>query len=1034
MSKNVPNGLFFSIVIPSYNSSKQIKRAVESVIFQNFNGCEIIIVDDASTDNSHDILGQLEASYDNLTVHYKEKNNGTLSARAKGVNLARGKYILLLDQDDELASGCLEHLKEQLLENPVDILHFGTEVIPHNDLAKEAKEDAEAWVNPKSRVLTGKDILAKQFAIEDGFDWNVHHKVFEASLAKKAWGPYEDEFLCYADDLLISFILCCYARTYRAIADSKWYLYHLGAGETLSGEYTFDNFVRVNSLDATAFKLVKEFVLSHEEELPRDDYKERLFECEERLVSHVMNEIYDHMDFELFNKCINEIMDDWSITLIATDLWRFVRHHAYMDFINKSGNLQTDRILRMILKCALKITDQVENYYYPRLAEMKDRAVGHLNDLKAFDSYYELSRDIEDEIASIIRSDSSIESSATTSKENGNDLRIFVACHKEADTFKSNLLMPIQVGAKNAKQKFSWCTPDDSGDNISDLNPMYCELTAQYWAWKNVDCDMYGLCHYRRYFNFSDTFFKENQFGEVIDFFIDKKTQKKYNLTNEGIVESLKGYDLVTTRFQDLTALPGSFHNPKEHWEDAPFLQNDDLDLLEKIIEERHPDYIDTYRTYMANNKTCFGNMFIMKKSIFNQYCEWLFDILGEFEKRYDPQNYSKEALRTIGHLGERLLNVFILKLKHNYPDLKHKELQCVHFERPDKLKVAPCSLNNPNKKTTIPVVLAADDFYVPVLTTAIYSAVENASTDFNYDIIVFHSNIHPENQMIMKNFFRRYNHVSLRFIEVDRLVDKCRLTTANEHISNETYYRFLIQALLPEYDKVLYLDSDLIVEGDISELYCIDLGDNIIAAVKDIDYLGNLNYKDGWRRRYSKDILLMDNPFNYFQAGVLVMNTKEMRALHKVDTWLFCAADRSYIYNDQDILNSECEHRVSFLPSEWNVMHDCKHRVGGVFAFAPAKIFEDYLEARKNPKIIHFAGVQKPWKYENVDMEEYFWKYARNTPFIQKIIERRIIWVEKWQIQDALDQRFERHQHLYHPLMNLPAKAARIKKDKKGH
>lgn len=137
-------------------------------------------------------------------------------------------------------------------------------------------------------------------------------------------------------------------------------------------------------------------------------------------------------------------------------------------------------------------------------------------------------------------------------------------------------------------------------------------------------------------------------------------------------------------------------------------------------------------------------------------------------------------------------------------------------------------------------------------------------------------------------------------------------LSTNNPHISVETYYRFLIQEILPDYDKVLYLDSDLIIQGDISELYSVDLGNNLLAAAHDIDFLGNLNMKDGKRLTYAKKVLGMKNPYDYFQAGVLVLNTAEMRQLYSIETWLDYASDDRFIYNDQDVLNAHCEGRVT--------------------------------------------------------------------------------------------------------------------------
>ena len=165
-----------------------------------------------------------------------------------------------------------------------------------------------------------------------------------------------------------------------------------------------------------------------------------------------------------------------------------------------------------------------------------------------------------------------------------NEVQIFVSCHKEVDLFESEILQPVQVGAKNANERFPWACHDDEGDNISDLNPMYCELTAQYWAWKNVDCEKYGFCHYRRHFNFSNISYLENRYGEVLHGRINKKAQEMFDLTDEQILKQVEGYDIITTKFQDLRCFPGRFRTPREHWYYAPNLHNEDIELMEEVL------------------------------------------------------------------------------------------------------------------------------------------------------------------------------------------------------------------------------------------------------------------------------------------------------------------------------------------------------------------------------------------------------------------------------------------------------------------
>ena len=239
-----------------------------------------------------------------------------------------------------------------------------------------------------------------------------------------------------------------------------------------------------------------------------------------------------------------------------------------------------------------------------------------------------------------------------------------------------------------------------------------------------------------------------------------------------------------------------------------------------------------------------------------------------------------------------------------------------MHFLHPE-----PATVLKPldaGYKNVVPVVFAADNNYVPMLTTTIYSMLKNASKDRSYDVIVLERNISDENKQNIRQFFERFPNAVIRFFDVSRYLAGFNLTTSNAHISIETYYRFIIQEALPFYSKLLYLDCDLVVNGDVAELFDIELGDNAIAAVPDIDFIGNLNMKNGERAGYVRKQLHMRDAYGYFQAGVLVMNLERMRKIHTVHEWLEIASKPGYIYNDQDILNVECEGLVTYLDYSW--------------------------------------------------------------------------------------------------------------------
>ncbi|GGI14191.1 hypothetical protein GCM10007377_09700 [Galliscardovia ingluviei] len=563
-------------------------------------------------------------------------------------------------------------------------------------------------------------------------------------------------------------------------------------------------------------------------------------------------------------------------------------------------------------------------------------------------------------------------------------VKIFVSVHKPSQLVEGTCFYPVHVGSTLTDKELSGTLRDDIGENISERNPRYCELTAQYWAWKNVDADYYGFCHYRRYFDFSGVRHQENDYGEILDTYITDETIKRYGLDDEHVLSNVAGWDVITTPYNDVRKMDG-FSSLKDHWNADDHLQLHDLRHMYDILVNAYPDYQPDADAVLNGTKAAFCNMFIMRKEIFHDYCQWLFPLLDAFDQTADMSTADVQRLRTVGHLSERLLNIYLAHQQRIGKQWRIKQLQCVHFTHPE-----PIETLNPldiNPRYTIPIVLAADDAYVPMLATTIHSILSNADTEYYYDFIVLHRNISVQNQNTLSSFVSRAKHASIRFYDVQRIIENYVLDTNNPHISIETYYRFIIQDILPFYKKVLYLDCDLIVNADIATLYATDIKNYCLAAVKDIDFTGTLAMKDGKRKQYTDTVLHMNNGFNYFQAGVMLLNLDELRMLHTVEEWLAMSTDTAYIYNDQDILNMECEGKVLYLDARWNVMHDCAGRVDGVFAFAPAEDFLAYQQARRDPSIVHYAGFEKPWKNPWCDFGPLYWHYAQQTPFSVQLI-----------------------------------------------
>ena len=212
---------------------------------------------------------------------------------------------------------------------------------------------------------------------------------------------------------------------------------------------------------------------------------------------------------------------------------------------------------------------------------------------------------------------------------------IAVAAHKRYWMPKEQAYKPIQVGAKG-KKSFGWLR-DDSGENISEKNPTFCELTAIYWAWKNVDADIYGLVHYRRYFSNGNLMI----------------AKKKRILKTKQIAEKMLDVNVM---------LPKKRHYWIETNESQYIHAHHEADLIttKKVLSELCPKIEGSWDRVMNRSSGHRFNMFIMRKDTFQAYCKWLFPILEEVEKRLDISTYSTNDQRVFGFIAERLMDVWL--------------------------------------------------------------------------------------------------------------------------------------------------------------------------------------------------------------------------------------------------------------------------------------------------------------------------------------------------------------------------------------
>lgn len=228
-------------------------------------------------------------------------------------------------------------------------------------------------------------------------------------------------------------------------------------------------------------------------------------------------------------------------------------------------------------------------------------------------------------------------------------MMIYVITHKNFKPIvKSKLYKTLLVGADNNQGDKDYLRDNDFPGNISSKNKNYCELTGVYWIWKRSKEDIVGICHYRRYFTTSETFKKSH--------IIDQQEQIQKILQNYDIIATIRNLDV----YDGMTA--------KEH-----FCKNHDINVwnqCKKIIKNDKPEYLEDYKWFEKQTTGFCFNMMISNKAIFDQYCEWLFSILFELEKKIDLSQYDAYNQRMFGFVSERLLNVWV-----HHHHLRVKEL-----------------------------------------------------------------------------------------------------------------------------------------------------------------------------------------------------------------------------------------------------------------------------------------------------------------------------------------------------------------------
>ena len=280
-----------------------------------------------------------------------------------------------------------------------------------------------------------------------------------------------------------------------------------------------------------------------------------------------------------------------------------------------------------------------------------------------------------------------------------------------------------------------------------------------------------------------------------------------------------------------------------------------------------------------------------------------------------------------------------------------------------------------------IPIFFAVDDEYIPFLAVTLQSIVEHSTEENYYVIKILCTNISEENKEKINKYTK--DNISIEFVDLNYYIEKIKNKLyTRDYFSMTTYFRLFISNLYPQYNKAIYLDSDIVLLTDVVELYKEDIGDNLVGAVRDDIIQQNEVFQE-----YVEKVVGVSSYKNYFNAGMLIMNLDELRKNKFQEKFLYLLENVKYsVVQDQDYLNRICKGRVKLLDASWNVMPN-----------ATKDVNED------NIKLIHYNYQYKPWHYDNIAYANYFWNFAQKTEFYDKLQEVKNNFTDEMKYEDRV-------------------------------
>ncbi len=567
------------------------------------------------------------------------------------------------------------------------------------------------------------------------------------------------------------------------------------------------------------------------------------------------------------------------------------------------------------------------------------------------------------------------------------NIKIFVTHtpNKNNQLVENPLLVNVIAGAEFQKEKIPFnMVGDNTGDNISLKNKSYCELTTQYWAWKNVDADYYGFCHYRRFFMLSDGgVFSEslNERGQIVSRILNKVTIDRYGLNNELEMQKyITKYDCILPVKQDLRKLQtprGKAETVYGHFaaHDRLFMHSSDLKILIKILNRLFPDYKQDAYEYLQNPYFWGFNCFILKKQYFNELCEFEFAILAELEKRLDVSLYNRQTSRVYGFMGEILSCIFFYHLQKTIPHLQIAENRLVYFEVTEKTPRI-----KPFKFAEVPIVFYLDVRLPFLLDITLMSFLEKCDRDTFYNVIIFHYGVQNVFLDEFKERFDKRGNIYVYFWDYSNVY-----RTLDEMDKKVEDVRLLLPWILSDFEKILLVSWNTLFTDKIDDLLKLDLKNSYIAGVKDVLAIGRAYDVNPRYERFLKKKVGIKNAYKLINSNVLVMNLKQIRNDFKAENVLVKKFEQILNYNER--INLIFQSRMKFLPQKWNYYYSEDLEEKRIINQIPLRLSDEYNCTIDYAKLITY-NMHDIWNLSGTKFWRSYWNKARESRFYELFLE----------------------------------------------